>query len=420
MMPTDCVSANVVAKNAVAPADEVSRSGIEIGLLTGCQDRPYVFGLSTALADNNVTVEVIGSAEVDGPEMHTKPQLRFIDMRKSRRENVSAIRKASRLFTYYLSLLRYAANERPKILHILWNNKFETFDRTLLMLYYRMCGKKIVLTVHNVNQARRDAKDSPLNRFTLRIQYRLADHIFVHTQKMMSELTESFGVPAANVTIIPFGINNAVPQTSLTAADAKRRLGIQGHEKAVLFFGRMRPYKGLENLLAAYEKLAKPQSGYRLIVAGEPKKGSEEYFREIQRTIDRIDNEGRIICKLQFIPDEEMELYLKAADLLVLPYREIFQSGVLFLSFSFGLPVVAADVGSFREEVIEGVTGFLCDPGDAVDLSNTIEKYFASELYEDLENRRPGIRELARANHSWAIVADKTTAVYARLLEGHS
>jgi D-inositol-3-phosphate glycosyltransferase len=398
----------------------VSGAGVMIGLLTGCQDRPYVFGLSTALAAKNVIVDVIGSDEVDGPELHTNPNLRFLNMRKSRREKVNAFRKVSRLLAYYLRLMRYAANEKPRILHILWNNKFETFDRTLLMLYYRACGKKTVLTVHNVNQARRDAKDSPVNRLTLRIQYRLADHIFVHTEKMKSELIESFGTPEAKVTIVPFGINNAVPQTSLTASDAKRRLGIQSHEKTVLFFGRMRPYKGLENLLAAYEQLATRHSDYRLIVAGEPKRGSEGYFREIQRTISRIDKGNRIICKLQFIPDVEMELYLKAADLLVLPYKEIFQSGVMFLSFSFGLPVVAADVGSFREEIIEGVTGFLCDPGDATDLSNTIEKYFASELYRNLENRRQGIRELAQANHSWGVVAEKTTAVYARLLEGQA
>jgi glycosyltransferase involved in cell wall biosynthesis len=395
-------------------------SEIEVALLTGCQDRPYVFGLSTALAAKNVRADVIGSAEVDGPEMHTTPQLRFIDMRKSRRENVNAFRKIYRLFTYYLRLMRYAANEKPKILHILWNNKFETFDRTLLMLYYRMCGKRIVLTVHNVNQARRDAKDSPLNRLTLRIQYALAEQVFVHTQKMKSELIEDFGVKEENVTVIPFGINNAVPQTNLTVAEAKRILGIQSGEKVILFFGRMRPYKGLEHLLAAFERLSKNRSDYRLIVAGEPKKGSEEYIGEIRRIIQRIDKDGRIVCKLQFIPDEETELYFKAADILALPYKEIFQSGVMFLAYSFGLPVVAANVGSFSDEVVEGSTGFLCDASDADDLADAIERYFASDLYRNLDDRRPQIQTYANERHSWGVVADKTTAVYARLLEGHS
>ena len=123
-------------------------------------------------------------------------------------------------------LIRYAATAKPRIFHILWNNKFETFDRTLLMLYYRLLGKRIVLTAHNVNAGKRDSKDTFLNRLTLRIQYRLADHIFVHTEKMKLELIEEFGVRESRVTVIPFGINNAVPNTDLAPSEAKQRLGI--------------------------------------------------------------------------------------------------------------------------------------------------------------------------------------------------
>ncbi len=96
------------------------------------------------------------------------------------------------------------------------------------MLFYRLLGKRIVLTVHNVNAGRRDSKDTPLNRLTLRIQYRLADHIFVHTEKMKLELIEEFGVQGHRVTVIPFGINNAVPNTRLTPSEARQRLGIRG------------------------------------------------------------------------------------------------------------------------------------------------------------------------------------------------
>jgi glycosyltransferase involved in cell wall biosynthesis len=388
-------------------------------LLTGCQDRPYAFGLSMALAARGVRLEVIGSDEVDSPEMHSTANLHFFNLRGDQRREVDLATKISRLLTYYVDLIRYAARTDAKIFHILWNNKFEFFDRTLLMLYYKMQGKKIALTVHNVNQARRDANDSVLNRLTLRTQYRLTDHIFVHTEKMKSELVEDFGVREKVVTVIPFGINNAVPRTDLTVTEAKRRLGLKDDDKAVLFFGRLRPYKGLEYLLDAYQQLAARRSDYRLIVASEPKKRSEGYLSEIQQAIRRIDSQGRIICKTQFIPDEEMELYFKAADALVLPYKEIFQSGVLFLAYSFGLPVIATDVGSFREEIIEGRTGFLCNPGDAGDLANAIERYFASDLYRDLANRRQEISEYGHAQHSWDVVSEKTVIVYTGLLERH-
>lgn len=404
------------------PRGEPSRSPeeFEIGLLTGCQDRPYAFGLSMALATKGTRLDVIGGDEVDSREMHSTPKLRFLNLRGNQRQNAGATQKLSKLLIYYARLFRYAAHTDAKILHLLWNNRFEYFDRTLVMLYYKALGKRLILTAHNVNQARRDGTDSLLNRLTLRIQYRLTDHIFVHTEKAKNELVDVFGIRQCNISVIPFGINNAVPQTDLASTDAKRRLGLKNDEKAILYFGRIRPYKGIEHLLAAYQQLTTRRSDYRLIMAGEPKKGSETYQHEIKRRIRQIDGNARIVCKFRFIPDEEMELYLKAADVLVLPYKEIFQSGVLFLAYSFGLPVVAADVGSFREEIIEGSTGFLCDPGNAVELANAIERYFTSELYRDLGNRRKWIREYAQAKHSWEVVADKTLSVYSELLQRHS
>jgi D-inositol-3-phosphate glycosyltransferase len=391
--------------------------GIDIGLLTGCQDRPYAFGLAMALISKGVHLDIVGSDEIDSPGLHVTPNLRFLNFRGSQRNHASFSAKLTKLLVYYAKLIRYAARSKPKTLHILWNNKFEFFDRTILMLYYKVLGKKIVLTAHNVNQARRDAKDSWLNRTTLKIQYRLCDHIFVHTQKMKEELCQDFDVAEKAVTVIRHPVNDAFPDTELTPADAKQRLGLKDDEKAILFFGRIRPYKGIEYLLDAFRLLsADKQANYRLIVAGEPKKGSEEYLHEIQQSVKRDFNEGQVILRIQFIPDEEMETYLKGADVLVLPYKEIFQSGVLFLAYSFGLPVVATDVGSFREEIVEGSTGFLSKPGDPAELAKAIETYFASDLFKRLKVRRQEIKDYANANHSWHAVAALTCNAYAKML----
>ena len=406
------------ARETVRP-EVVAAASMEIALLTGCQDRPYAFGLAMALLSKGVALDIIGSDDEDSPEFHRTDRARFLKLRKAPRRSSSRAGKLAALFLYYGRLIRYIAGAKPKILHILWNNRFEYFDRTLLMLYYRAMGKRIAITAHNVNQARRDSKDSRLNRLTLRIQYHLADHIFVHTQKMKEELLSDFGLRDCNVTVIRHPINNAFPDTSLTPGEARRRLGLGGEERAVLFFGRIRPYKGLEDLLTAFGRLvhARP-SVYRLIIAGEPKKGSEDYVRLINDQIQREVGADRVIAQMRFIPDEETELYLKAADVMVLPYKDIFQSGVLFLGYTYGLPVVATDVGSFREEIIEGKTGFLCRPNDPGALADAIEMYFSSDLYRDLPAQREAIREHARLNHSWAAVADLTARAYAKSLEG--
>lgn len=393
---------------------------IHVGLLTGGFDRPYVFGLAMALASKGVCLEVVGSDTVDRPELHSPPRLNFLNLRGSGEPDVSLRVKVARVLTYYARLIRYASIAQPKIFHILWNNKFQLFDRTLLMAYYKMMGKKVVFTAHNVNAGKRDAKDSVLNRFSLRVQYRLADHIFVHTEKMKGELLEEFGVGKEAVTVIPFGINNSVPDTALTPAEAKRRLGIGQNEKTILFFGAIRPYKGVEHLVAAFQQLASQHEDYRLIIAGAAQKDSEQYLRDIQEAIQSHPSRTRVIQKMEYVPDHETELYFKAADVSVLPYTLVFQSGVLFLSYRFGLPVIATDVGSFGEDIVEGRTGFVCKARDSADLAKMIEKYFESDLYRRLDERRDQIREYANRRNSWDVVGERTCNVYAGLLGNQS
>jgi glycosyltransferase involved in cell wall biosynthesis len=388
---------------------------MRVALLTGCQDRHYAFGLAMALADKGIFVDVIGNDDIDSPEFHESPHVRFLNFRDRHTERSKFPHKVWELVVYYAKVIAYAAFSRTKVMHILWNNKVEWFDRTILMLYYKMVGKKVVLTAHNVNQARRDSKDSWLNRTTLKAQYHLCDHIFVHTKKMKDELCGDFGVAEDAVTVIRYPINNAFPDTELTPADAKRRLGLELHEQAILFFGRLVPYKGIEHLLEAVRLLLDKRPDYRLIIAGEPKKVAEKYLKEIQSALHRLFDLGQVILKAEFIADHDLELYFKAADVMVLPYKEIFQSGVLFLAYSFGLPVVATDVGSFREEIIDGNTGFLCRPGEPADIAAALERYFASGLYEDLSLRRREIKDFVLSNHSWEAVADLICRAYSQL-----
>lgn len=394
------------------------KSAIEkrpVALLTGGADRPYVFGIAPVLISQGVTLDLIGSDELDCPEFHSGPGVNFLNLRGDQRPDSSFVRKVSRVLMYYGKLIRYAATAKPRIFHILWNNKFQLFDRTLLMLYYRLLGKRIVFTAHNVNAGIRDSKDSSLNRLTLRIQYRLCDHIFVHTGKMKAELSEGFGVEAARVTVIPFGINNSLPNTQLTPAEAKQRLGIREGEKTILFFGNITPYKGLEYLIAACQQLQTRSDDYRLIIAGSPD-NCKRYWTAIREAIRENVQRGRVVLRAGFIPDEEVELYFKAADVFVLPYTHIYQSGVLFTGHSFGLPVLAADVGSLKEEIVEGKTGFVFKPGDPVDLARAIERYFASDLFKDLNRRRQEIIDFATERHSWDVVGQMTRGVYAGLL----
>ena len=110
----------------------------EISLLTAGRDRPYALGLAAALEAAGAHFDFIGSDDVDSPELHTSPQIHFLNLRGDQSVEAGLGKKMIRVLAYYRRLMGYAATSNAKIFHVLWNNKFELFDRTLLMLFYKI------------------------------------------------------------------------------------------------------------------------------------------------------------------------------------------------------------------------------------------------------------------------------------------
>jgi glycosyltransferase involved in cell wall biosynthesis len=202
----------------------------------------------------------------------------------------------------------------------------------------------------------------------------------------------------------------------MSRCDARRALGLGNDDKTALFFGQIAPYKGLEYLISALSTLAQSGLDVRLIIAGKVKRGYSEYWDGIKRQIADAGLTDRVIEQIRFIGDEEVERYFKAADVAVIPYVEIFQSGIPFLAYSFGLPVIATDVGSLRDDVVDQVTGLICRPRDPAALADAIRLYFGGELYRHLDAHRETIRSTASERHSWTRVGEITDSIYRGLL----
>jgi len=396
-------------------ADPGRDEELKVSLLTGGGDKPYALGLLGALISRGITVDFIGNDDMGSAEIVAQEKVIFHNLRGDQNPAASVVEKIGRILLYYWRLLKYARTTDSTLFHILWLNKFFLFDRTLLNVYYKLLGKKLVFTAHNIDEKERDGGNHFLNRLTLRMLYALLDHIFVHTTKMKSQLIREFKVEEDKVTVIPFGINNTVPTSPLTKAEARAELQLRDHEKVLLFFGNVAPYKGLEYIIDAVARLKNKDDTFRLIIAGRIK-DCQPYWERIQRAIENHRLGHYIIRKIEYIPDEEVEMFFKSSDVLVLPYKFIYQSGVLFLSYSFGLPVIASDVGSLREEIIEGETGFICKPEDPQDLSEKIDLYFKSDLFKNLEKKRKSIMEYANERYSWDKVGQITHGVYQAFL----
>jgi glycosyltransferase involved in cell wall biosynthesis len=364
-----------------------------------------------SLVEQGVAFDFVASDELRSPALEAAPSANFINLRGDVNPSAPLPAKMARVVAYYARLVLYAATARPRVFHVLWNNKFEFFDRTFLLLYYKVLGKRLVQTVHNVNAQARDGKDSWLNRMTLRFQYRCYDHLLVHTTRMRDELIRDYRVSARRITVVPFGINDSIPKTSLTKDEARDYLGLQASDQAVLFFGNIAPYKGLEYLVEAFVAVMRDLPRTRLIIAGRIK-GAEAYWERVQARIQNSGAQSRIVQHIRFIPEECIERYFKAADVLALPYTNVFQSGVLFLAYSFGLPAIATDVGSLREEIAEGETGLVCVAGDAAALADALRRYFRSDMYVCIEQRRSALRGFASERYSWAKVAERCIEAY--------
>ena len=386
-----------------------------IALLTGGGDRPYAHGLAVSLSEAGVPLDFIGSDFLESEELRARRDVRFLNLRGDMSPDVPPVRKTLRVLQYYARLLAYAVRSDAPVFHILWNNRFEAFDRTVLMWFYRRLGKRIIRTVHNINAAERDGCDNAFNRWTLKAQYAMSDHLFVHTQPMKQQLIDQFGVSEAAITVIPFGINDTVPQTDLSQAEARQQLGLGSNERVLLFFGNIAPYKGVEFLIDAFASLARQRSDYRLVIAGRPK-GAEPYWESIVSRIRDLGIEDRILRRIEYVPDDNTEIFFKAADVLILPYTHVFQSGVLFLAYNFGLPVIASDVGSLREDIVEQRTGFVCEPRNAESLESAIRSFFEGSLWQGRDDVRADIKRYASERYSWSSIAAVTSNVYARLL----
>ena len=152
--------------------------------------------------------------------------------------------------------------------------------------------------------------------------------------------------------------------------EAEKALGLKPGMRNLLFFGLIRDYKGLDILLDAFGKL---DSGYQLIVAGEPY-GSFVKYRNI---IDRSPAKDRIRLFTRYIKDSEVKVFFSASDLAVLPYRSATQSGISAIAYHFEVPMVVTDVGGLRQSIGDCGTGLVAPKADADFVVREIRTYFS-------------------------------------------
>jgi glycosyltransferase involved in cell wall biosynthesis len=356
---------------------------------------PYDRALAAALARAGAEVELLTSRFLYGPVPAAEGYgVRELFYRRSARRGLEApARRAFKLAEHLPDMLRLRrATMSADLVHYQWLTA-PALDARLLPP-----SRPRVMTAHYILPPRPSRRQLSIGRRL----FGGMDAVIAHSEHGARRLREELALDPGRVRVIPHGAFDY-----LTALPEERPLPseLQGAEgPAILFFGLLRPYKGIDTLLQAFRRV----EGAELWIVGNPRMDVDP-LRALAAQAP-----GRVRFLTRFVEDDEIPALFRRADVVVLPYRDVEHSGVLYTALAFGKPLVLSAVGGFPEVAEEGAAR-LVPAEDPAALAAALAELVADEA------ARGELAEAARAAaagpYSWDAVATRTMALYDELLE---
>lgn len=252
---------------------------------------------------------------------------------------------------------------KPDVMHFHWLHPYmirSTAIGTLIrglrllvdVMILRLFGVRIVWTLHNLHN--HDRRHVRLERWLTRRFVRLCDRVIAHSTAAEKLGQDTFADSKIDRwVVIPHGSYVGCYPDTISREEARERLGIAADEFVFLFFGRVQAYKGILDLVSAFQT-AKITNA-RLVIAGKP---ADDEADGLVRSAVRGD--VTIDYRPGYVPDEDIQVFMRASDVVVLPFREILTSGSVLLAMSFGRAVIAPAMGCISETVAAGQNLLYC------------------------------------------------------------
>ncbi|MFX1391953.1 MAG: glycosyltransferase family 4 protein [Promethearchaeota archaeon] len=318
---------------------------------------------------------------------------------------------------FYFSMIRNCIKVQSKIIHIHWIGHYSGFGeknyrlRILKLLIFvidifflKISRKRIVWTIHNLYS--HNSYNAFIEKIFRKFISRKVDSIICHCNQAKIKILNEFKVKDKKITVIPQGSYIKCYKNIKSKAESRELLNLNINEFIFLFFGRIKPYKGLISLIKNFRNL-KINKNVNLLIVGEPK--DLKLKKQIQYLVK---NSKNIIVKFEYIPDDEIQIYMNAADIIVLPYKQILNSGEILVAMGFAKPIIAPKIGCIID-LIDEKGSFLYNPLENNSLTKALEKAIKSK--DKLEEM--GVYNFSLINNlKWSEIGKNHRKIYDRLL----
>lgn len=374
----------------------------------------YSYHMCRALSRHGVDVTLITSTDYELTELEhpftLDRRLRLWNAREKSTDPtiIKKVRRVWRGFKYireWLLLIRHLRQIKPDV--VLFGEIRFGFEKYFLQQLKRS-GFLLADVVHDVRMYDTSQQsDAILHDSTAHYQryskiYDVFDVLFVHDRTNYDLFLTLYDIAPDKVHEIPHGANEIMLEMTpaCTVEDLRGRFGLRADEKVILFFGTVAKYKGIDDLIKAYQAVVQT-TGARLVVAGFPSKDSSPDALHALAKSHGVDE--AIVWWLDYIPNDEVVPLMTLADVVVLPYRAISQSGVVHVAYACGRPVVATRVGGLGDVVEDGASGLLVEPENIPALADGLINVLTDEELANAMGERA--LTLAQERYSWANVA---------------
>ena len=361
----------------------------------------YSFGQALGLSRLNVSVSLYSNNETNDPQIKkVKFHTFFYDLFRSKYSVISG-------FRWIIGMLRSIIHARVNGISIF---HFHVFHTNILILFNLLLVKfvmgKVILTIHDVTSFANVNNSNFISKYI----YKLTDLVLTHNEFSKDEIIKITPLLKESIHIVPHG--NYTPFIKIRKDKSKSRaiLDLPQDKTILLFFGMIKKVKGLDVLLKSLRQVVDKDPDVVLLIAGKPWKNE---FSIYQKIIDDNNLSNNVILHAKFIDYEDVEHYYCASDLVVLPYKKIYQSGVLMMTLSYERPALVSDLPPLKEMITDNENGFLFESENEEDLT-----YKILEIISDKENlekvRLKGI-ETVNTKYGWDKIGRLTKKAYETL-----